>query len=111
MSAAVSKPIGRFMISVIYSALQVSGLSYAYCPLCEKKDAWYESSYFADLKGPPGIDQPEMVEPSNAKLYQKGRAFMTEDVNSAVRGLGRSGAQQVDVFDGHGVGTISSSKT
>ena len=59
---------------------------------------------FVDMEGPSGIDQPEMVDTSNPELYEKGRFFATEDVNAAVRGLKRAGAQQVDVFDGHGMG-------
>jgi D-amino peptidase len=59
---------------------------------------------FADLEGPSGIDQPEMVDSSNPELYAKGRFFLTEDVNAAARGLKRAGAQRVDVFDGHGMG-------
>lgn len=59
---------------------------------------------FADMEGPSGIDQPEMVDTSSPELYAKGQFFATEDVNAAVRGLKRAGAQQVDVFDGHGMG-------
>jgi D-amino peptidase len=59
---------------------------------------------FTDMEGPSGIDQPEMVDTSTPELYEKGRFFTTEDVNAAIRGLWRAGAQQVDVFDGHGMG-------
>jgi D-amino peptidase len=59
---------------------------------------------FSDMEGPSGIDQPEMVDTSYPDPYAKGQFFTTEDVNAAVRGLKRAGAQQVDVFDGHGMG-------
>jgi D-amino peptidase len=45
-----------------------------------------------------------MVDTSHPELWEKGRVLTTEDVNAAVRGLRKAGAQQIDVFDGHGMG-------
>ncbi len=59
---------------------------------------------FGDMEGPSGIDQPGMVDTSHPELYAQGRQFLTDDVNAAARGLKRAGAQQIDVFDGHGMG-------
>ncbi|MFX0065845.1 MAG: M55 family metallopeptidase [Candidatus Hermodarchaeota archaeon] len=58
---------------------------------------------FTDMEGPSGIDDPKMTG-DDPEAYEKGRHFMTEDVNAAIRGLKKNGATNIDVFDGHGMG-------
>jgi D-amino peptidase len=56
-----------------------------------------------DMEGVSGIDHESMTD-FGSDDYEKGREFLTSDVNAAIRGLFAGGAGSVWVQDGHGSG-------
>lgn len=58
----------------------------------------------ADMEGASGIDDYRTFGDISSPLYEKGRLYMTEDVNAAICGLKMGGATEVHVVDGHGTG-------
>jgi len=60
-----------------------------------------------DLEGVSGVDNPEMIQPDNAR-FGESRLRLTEDTNAAVAGAFDGGATEVMVLDGHhkGYGNI-----
>jgi D-amino peptidase len=58
---------------------------------------------FGDMEGVAGICRWEQVSAGKA-LYDEGRTLYTEEINAAVRGAMRAGADEVVVMDCHGAG-------
>lgn len=58
---------------------------------------------FYDMEGISGIDSVGYTEFKNP-LYPVGQKFLTQDVNSAIRGLVAGGAGEIVVTDAHGSG-------
>ena len=54
-----------------------------------------------DLEGICGVNSPEHTDRAG-RLYSEARRLMTEDINAAVRGAFRGGADEVIVADKHG---------
>ena len=54
-----------------------------------------------DMEGASGVTQEVMTFAEQAR-YQEGRRALTRDINAAVRGAMRAGADEVFVSDGHG---------
>ncbi len=55
----------------------------------------------ADIEGVAGIVSPEQTRPGNPE-YERARRLMTEEVNAAIAGALRAGAEEILVNDGHG---------
>ncbi len=58
---------------------------------------------WADMEGTAGISVWEQVL-FDRNRYQESRLFMTEEVNAAVRGAKKAGADEIIVVDSHGAG-------
>lgn len=58
---------------------------------------------WCDMEGVAGISVWEQVN-GGAALYEEGRRLYTAEVNAAVRGCKRAGADEIIVIDGHGAG-------
>ncbi len=58
---------------------------------------------WCDMEGIAGISVWEQVN-GGAPLYEEGRRLYTAEVNAAVRGCKRAGADEIIVVDGHGAG-------
>lgn len=56
-----------------------------------------------DMEGVSGIVKWEQVK-GGEKLYEEGRRLYTEEINAAVRGAKRAGADEIVVMDCHGAG-------
>lgn len=65
---------------------------------------------FCDMEGIAGISVWEQVN-GGAALYEEGRRLYTNEVNAAVRGCKRAGANEIVVVDGHGAGGAWSFKS
>ena len=60
-----------------------------------------------DIEGVAGIiNGADWVHP-HSKYYEKGKEFLTKEVNAAIDGLFAAGATEVVVQDGHGSGAIN----
>jgi D-amino peptidase len=57
----------------------------------------------SDMEGVAGIVRPEQTQAGEA-LYEEGRKLYTEEINAAVRGAARAGAEEIVVMDHHGAG-------
>ena len=57
----------------------------------------------SDMEGVSGIVKWEQVS-GGEKLYEEGRVLYTEEINAAVRGAKRAGADEIVVMDCHGAG-------
>ncbi len=57
----------------------------------------------SDMEGVSGIVKWEQVK-GGEKLYEEGRRLYTEEINAAVRGAKRAGADEIVVMDCHGAG-------
>jgi D-amino peptidase len=57
----------------------------------------------SDMEGVSGIVKWEQVT-GGEKLYEEGRVLYTEEINAAVRGAKRAGADEIVVMDCHGAG-------
>lgn len=58
---------------------------------------------WADMEGMAGILAWEQVDPGSP-LYDEGRRLLTNEVNAAVRGAKKAGADEIIVIDCHGAG-------
>ncbi len=58
---------------------------------------------WCDMEGVAGISVWEQVN-GGAPLYEEGRRLYTREINAAVRGCKRAGAEEIVVVDGHGAG-------
>jgi D-aminopeptidase len=59
-----------------------------------------------DMEGVAGVlNFDEWVVPGG-RYYEKGKRFLTEEVNAAVEGFASAGAEEIVVVDGHGYGGI-----
>ena len=59
-----------------------------------------------DMEGCAGIlNHDDWVLPTS-RYYEKGKLFLTEEVNAAIAGFFEAGADEIVVFDGHGCGGI-----
>ena len=59
-----------------------------------------------DIEGVAGvINSTDWIYP-NGKYYEKGKEFLTKEVNAAIDGLFAAGATEIVVQDGHGHGAI-----
>ncbi len=56
----------------------------------------------ADMEGASGITSTKQCSPKETTEYERGRKFLTGDVNAAVRGAMSAGATEVLVNDSHG---------
>ncbi len=56
----------------------------------------------ADMEGASGITSTKQCSPKETTEYERGRKFLTGDVNAAVRGAIAAGADEVLVNDSHG---------
>jgi len=56
---------------------------------------------FCDLEGASGVQDPSKIS-ARCEQYE---IFITEDVNAAIRGLRKGGAEKIYVVDTHGAGT------
>ncbi len=56
----------------------------------------------ADMEGASGITSTKQCSPKETTEYERGRKFLTGDVNAAVRGALAAGANEVLVNDSHG---------
>jgi len=60
-----------------------------------------------DLEGVAGvINSTDWIYP-DSKYYEKGKEFLTKEVNAAIDGFFEAGATEVVVQDGHGAGAIN----
>jgi D-amino peptidase len=59
-----------------------------------------------DLEGVAGVINVDDYLAPSGRYYDKARCLLTEEVNAAVRGLGRGGFDDIVVADGHGRGGI-----
>src|SRR5437016_4273707 len=59
---------------------------------------------FADMEGVCGIQSWEHVGGRGGPLYEEGRRLYTEEINAAVRGCKKVGAESILALDGHGGG-------
>ena len=57
----------------------------------------------SDMEGVAGIVRPEQTVAGEV-LYEEGRKLYTEEINAAVRGAVKAGAEEVVVMDHHGAG-------
>jgi D-amino peptidase len=57
----------------------------------------------SDMEGVAGIVRPEQTA-AGEDLYEEGRKLYTEEINAAVRGASKAGADQIVVMDHHGAG-------
>jgi D-amino peptidase len=57
----------------------------------------------SDMEGVAGIVRPEQTVAGEA-LYDEGRKLYTEEINAAVRGAVKAGAEEIVVMDHHGAG-------
>ena len=58
----------------------------------------------SDVEGVTGVDDYRMVQRANADLYRLTMEYLTEDINAAVRGVARAGADEILIIDGHAGG-------
>lgn len=65
---------------------------------------------WCDMEGIAGISVWEQVN-GGASRYEEGRRLYTAEVNAAVRGCKRAGADEIVVIDGHGAGGAWSFKS
>ncbi len=78
-------------------------------PACQKETRVAEEGkgpkilVYYDFEGISNVCTPEQVLFGEAG-YQEAREFLTEDVNAAIRGLARGGAEEIVVTDAHGSG-------
>lgn len=56
----------------------------------------------ADMEGASGITSTKQCSPKEKNEYERGRKFLTGDVNAAIRGAVNAGASEVLVNDSHG---------
>ena len=56
----------------------------------------------ADMEGASGITSTKQCSPKETTEYERGRKFLTGDVNAAIRGALAAGATEVLVNDSHG---------
>ncbi|WP_139491609.1 M55 family metallopeptidase [Brevibacillus dissolubilis] len=54
-----------------------------------------------DMEGISGIVDPSYINPDTGSNYQRGRMFMTGDVNAAIEGALEAGATEIVVADSH----------
>lgn len=59
---------------------------------------------WCDMEGVAGIQTWAQVGEPLGPAYEEGRRLYTQEVNAAVRGARRAGAQEIIVIDGHGGG-------
>jgi D-amino peptidase len=57
----------------------------------------------SDMEGVAGIVRPEQTA-AGEELYEEGRKLYTEEINAAVRGAKKAGADEIVVMDHHGAG-------
>jgi D-amino peptidase len=57
----------------------------------------------SDMEGIAGIVRPEQTA-AGEDLYEEGRKLYTEEINAAVRGAKKAGADEIVVMDHHGAG-------
>jgi len=57
----------------------------------------------SDMEGVAGIVRPEQAA-AGEDLYEEGRKLYTEEINAAVRGAKKAGADEIVVMDHHGAG-------
>ncbi|UFJ42389.1 M55 family metallopeptidase [Brevibacillus humidisoli] len=55
----------------------------------------------ADMEGISGIVDPSYINPDNGKNYERGRQWMTDDVNAVVEAALQCGAEEIVVSDSH----------
>jgi D-amino peptidase len=58
----------------------------------------------SDLEGVTGVDDYRMVSRANQELNRQACAYLTEDINAAIRGLKRAGVDEILIIDGHAGG-------
>ncbi|MCR8994165.1 M55 family metallopeptidase [Brevibacillus sp. 7WMA2] len=54
-----------------------------------------------DMEGISGITDPTYINPETGSNYQRGRAYMTHDVNAVIEGAIAAGATEILVADSH----------
>jgi len=88
---------------------QILQKTFRECKICIKESEviFMKVYLMTDLEGVAGVmNSTDWIYP-DSKYYEKGKEFLTKEVNAAIDGLFAAGATEIVVQDGHGHGAIN----